>query len=345
MFFIFAQCDGNANAAAARYRELHPGEHAPGVKVFRGLASRFHLSGSFLPVLTHTSRSCRIPTARLDAVLEEFCRNGTQSVREVGRRLGVSRTTLHRLLKEEGMHPYKYKRAHTMLSRDNIPRMEYSRWLLGEIARNPSFCRFVLWTDEACFTRKGCFNVQNSHVWDDENPFAVRSHAAQERWSINLWAGICDDFVVGPYILPNRLNGATYNNFLENVLPNFLEEIPLEIRRNMYFQHDGAPAHYAANVWAFLDEAFRDRWIGRGSAVPWPPRSPDFNPLDFFFWGYLKVRSVSLLFCNNFKNGCTKTWCNRGRSWWRVFTALSPQSPAICYEGCSQKYGSARKFV
>ncbi|KOC58834.1 hypothetical protein WH47_02070 [Habropoda laboriosa] len=30
--------------------------------------------------------------------------------------------------------------------------------------------------------------------------------------------------------------------------------------------------------------------IGRGSAVPWPPRSPDFNPLDFFFWGYLKVR-------------------------------------------------------
>ncbi|KOC66835.1 Histone-lysine N-methyltransferase SETMAR [Habropoda laboriosa] len=149
----------------------------------------------------------------------------------------VGRTTVHRLLKEEGMHPYKYKRAHTMHSKDKIPRMEYSRWLLGEIARNPSFCRFVLWTDEACFTREGCFNVHNSHVWDDENPFAVRTHAAKERWSINVWAGICDDFVVGPYILLDRLDGTIYNNFLENVLPGLLEEIPLEIRRNMYFRH------------------------------------------------------------------------------------------------------------
>ncbi|EFN85682.1 hypothetical protein EAI_02991, partial [Harpegnathos saltator] len=22
--------------------------------------------------------------------------------------------------------------------------------------------------------------------------------------------------------------------------------------------------------------------------IEWPPRSPDMNPLDFFFWGYLK---------------------------------------------------------
>ena len=31
------------------------------------------------------------------------------------------------------------------------------------------------------------------------------------------------------------------------------------------------------------------RWIGRGGPVPWPPRSPDLNPLDFFLWGYLKT--------------------------------------------------------
>jgi len=30
------------------------------------------------------------------------------------------------------------------------------------------------------------------------------------------------------------------------------------------------------------------RWIGRGRPVPWLPRSPDLNPLNFFFWGYSK---------------------------------------------------------
>jgi hypothetical protein len=32
-----------------------------------------------------------------------------------------------------------------------------------------------------------------------------------------------------------------------------------------------------------------DRWIGTGGPTAWPPRSPDFNPLDFYLWGYLKI--------------------------------------------------------
>ena len=32
------------------------------------------------------------------------------------------------------------------------------------------------------------------------------------------------------------------------------------------------------------------RWIGRGGSIPWPPRSPDLTPLDFFsFWGFIKT--------------------------------------------------------
>ncbi|CAK9820332.1 hypothetical protein ANTPLA_LOCUS10558 [Anthophora plagiata] len=289
MFFIFAQCDGNARVTAARYREVHSGEQAPSAAAFRRLAFRVYTSGSLQPNRTESGRSCGISTVRLDAALAEFDRDGTQSVREVSRRTGVSRGTLHRCLMEEGLHPYKYVRMQTLHPEDYIRRMEYSRWLLGEIERNPSFCRYILWTDEALFTREGCFNAHNSHVWDDENPIAIRTHARQERWLVNLWAGICDNFVIGPYILPEKLNGATYQHFLEHVLPNLLEEIPLEIRKNMYFQHDGAPAHYAANVRAYLDETFRDRWIGRGGPVSWPPRSPDMNPLDYFFWGHLKT--------------------------------------------------------
>ena len=37
-----------------------------------------------------------------------------------------------------------------------------------------------------------------------------------------------------------------------------------------------------------LNERFPDVWIGRSGPIPWPPRNPDFSPLDFFLWGYIK---------------------------------------------------------
>ncbi|XP_076246510.1 uncharacterized protein LOC143186686 [Calliopsis andreniformis] len=146
----------------------------------------------------------------------------------------------------------------------------------------------ILWTDEALFTKEGCFNAHNSHLWSDENPHAIRVCDTQVRWSVNVWAGICGTQIIGPYLLPDRLDGGAYKAFLQHVLPDLLEDVPLEVRRNMYYQHDGAPAHYDAQVRAYLTETFQDRWIGRGGPVAWPPRSPDINPLDFFFWGYLK---------------------------------------------------------
>jgi hypothetical protein len=33
---------------------------------------------------------------------------------------------------------------------------------------------------------------------------------------------------------------------------------------------------------------FPGRWVGRDGPIPWPPRSPDITPLDFFLWGYFK---------------------------------------------------------
>lgn len=37
-------------------------------------------------------------------------------------------------------------------------------------------------------------------------------------------------------------------------------------------------------------EQFGNRWIGRGGPVPWPPRSPDLTPMDYFLWSEIKRR-------------------------------------------------------
>ena len=63
---------------------------------------------------------------------------------------------------------------------------------------------------------------------------------------------------------------------------------------DLYFQQDGAPAHYAVSVRKWLDEQFPDRWIDRRGFVEWPARSPDLTPLDFFLWGILKNQSSKI---------------------------------------------------
>jgi hypothetical protein len=43
--------------------------------------------------------------------------------------------------------------------------------------------------------------------------------------------------------------------------------VPLEVRREMWFQHDGAPTHYTNVLREYLDETFANRWIGRGGPM------------------------------------------------------------------------------
>ncbi|GFT78570.1 uncharacterized protein TNCV_4491551 [Trichonephila clavipes] len=52
---------------------------------------------------------------------------------------------------------------------------------------------------------------------------------------------------------------------------------------------DGATSHTANPVKAFLIQTFgEDRIVSRHCRYPWPPRSPDLTPADFWLWGYLK---------------------------------------------------------
>ena len=59
------------------------------------------------------------------------------------------------------------------------------------------------------------------------------------------------------------------------------------------FQQDGAPTHWRSHVRRYLDATFPNRWIVRHGPTPWPPRSPDITPLDFFLWGYVKDKVFS----------------------------------------------------
>ncbi|KAJ4436003.1 hypothetical protein ANN_18627 [Periplaneta americana] len=182
------------------------------------------------------------------------------------------------------LYPYHLQRVQALSPADYPARVRFCQWFLQQCGINPNFPALVLFTDEAQFTRDGRTNFHNQHVWAYET---VPSHH-QVRFSLNMWAGIIGDRLVGPHVLVNRLTGQAYTNFLENTIPHVLEETPLINRQHIHFLHDDAPAHLSRTARRYLDRRFPDRWIGRGGPIAWPPRSPDLNPLDFYLWGHLK---------------------------------------------------------
>ena len=140
----------------------------------------------------------------------------------------------------------------------------------------------MLFTDEAIFTRGDVFYTYNLHKWQNENPHIVYQSHHQYRFSVNVWAGIIGNNLVGPYLIPTRLTGDMYKVFLKQVLPELLDDVPLCIRHQMWFQQDGALEHTSKFVRQDLDHTFPNMWRGRFGPVPWPARSYDLTPLDFY---------------------------------------------------------------
>jgi len=78
----------------------------------------------------------------------------------------------------------------------------------------------------------------------------------QSRWSINVWCGLIDEHLVGPYFYEGNLNGKKYLNFLKNKLPVLLEDLPLSKRKYLLWQQDGAPAHNYLQVQDYLNNIY-----------------------------------------------------------------------------------------
>ena len=54
--------------------------------------------------------------------------------------------------------------------------------------------------------------------------------------------------------------------------------------KQCFFQQDGAPPHWRTEVLEWLTSKFQDRLISHKTPRPWPAKSPDLSPLDYWFW-------------------------------------------------------------
>lgn len=293
MHFVYGLADGNATEARRIYQEKYPQRPIPCAKTFSNIHRRLQETGTFSKSVDIPGKPRAVRTPELEeAVLNEVSIHPETSTRKMSDMFNVSHQTVLRILKDQQLYPYHIQRVQALLPADFPKRLNFCEWLLQKITENNQFLNFILFTDEANFSRNSIQNFHNNHLWAQENPHAITEVHHQHQFSLNVWAGIIGDFLIGPFFLPPRLDGNIYRYFIEHELPALLEDIPIIMRNQLWFMHDGAPAHFSRTAREYLDRVYEGRWIGRGAVEPhqsWPPRSPELNPLDYFLWGHLKT--------------------------------------------------------
>lgn len=287
MVFVLGESDRNCVLAKRIYNQRYPERRIPDKKSFEKLLTRFNETGNVAykpPVLPkraiHDDNQLSVILA-----VEENPNTSQQNISEL---VGISERSVGRILKQHNYHPYKIHMHQELKDRDFEKRMRFCNWAKSKLRRDPAFFERVLFSDEASFQKNGFVNRHNFHYYATENPHIIRETHSQDRWSVNVWGGIIGEHVIGPHFFEGNLNGLMYLDFLANYLPLLLENVPLAVRQSMWYQHDGAGAHYLGEVADELHQQFPNRWIGRNGPKKWPARSPDLTKPDFFKWGYVK---------------------------------------------------------
>ena len=261
------------------------------------LRDKFEENGTVQDVCA--SQSGRPRTSRSDANVALVLGAFGESTRRASHETGISQSTVCRILKDNGMKPYRPVLLHHLNDDDPDRRVEFAEWFINSTAMDETFPDAIIWSDEATFKMNGRVNRHNCVFWSHENPREVMQREVNVP-GVSVWAGISSRGLIGPLFFDGNVNGERYLQLLktevEPVIRRLFPEEPV------HFQQDGAPPHYALAVRHYLDATFPGKWIGRRGPVEYPPRSPDLTPLDFFFSGQLKnivfkerVRSIQEL--------------------------------------------------
>ena len=76
-----------------------------------------------------------------------------------------------------------------------------------------------------------------------------------------------------------KVNTKVYLDVLKSVVIPWCNQVTGG--RSWVWQQDSAPAHKSKETQAWIQKECYD-------FVPWPPSSPDLNPLDYFIWSYVE---------------------------------------------------------
>ena len=237
-----------------------------------------------------------ISNKNLDRIKKKLELSPRRSVRSLSRELGISKTTTWRMLRKElKKFPYKIQLREKQTPETKEKRVDFANFMSDRIESDKNFLQHILFSDEAHFHLSGYVNRQNMRFWGSENPHdSVEAPKTRARVTVFVALGQ-DAGLIGPYFFEDKEGVAETiktDNYIKLIKGKLIPALKRKGNiKKCIFQQDGAPPHCSRVAIDWLTEKFgEERLISRNSKFLWPPYSPDLNPLDFYFWGYLKSK-------------------------------------------------------
>lgn len=264
-----------------RFRETYPGQKAPDDKAIRRWFNQFRDTGSVLK--GHSPGRPKTSEDTVENIRQSCVRSPKKSLARRSLQLNLPKSTVYTVMRKRlRLHAYKIQIRQQIKPTDRPKRTDFAALMLNEIDDNPNFIKQVLFSDEATFHTNGVVNRHNCRIWGALQPNIIQEHV-RDSPKVNVWCGLLHDQVVGPFFFAEKtINGIIYLDMLEQFLFPQIEDIEQQAGHRIIFMQDGAPPHHRLDVRDTLNNRFPNGWIGRDAPIPWPPRSPDLTPLDFF---------------------------------------------------------------
>ena len=129
-------------------------------------------------------------------------------------------------------------------------------------------------------------NKQNFRKWSRTKPEEVYKKPLHSP-KVTVWCGLSSNRIYGPYFSEDPEGNAwmvTTDTYIEILNMMFVNDI----YPDQWFQQDRATAHTSLRAREWLTNQFRNKIISHHMEFPWPARSPDLSPLDYFLLSYVK---------------------------------------------------------
>lgn len=242
---------------------------------------------------TRKARTAQNVDSVKELVLSQEDAPGThRTIRQITRELDISRSSVHRIVKQDlKLVCFRKKKAQELTVANKLTRLTRAKQLLRKYPGHT--VPFIWFSDEKIFTVAPPMNLQNDRVYvssgtrkkqiSAERLLKTRSHFSRSVMvSVAVSSLGCTELA---FVEPGaKVNGAYYRDILLN--QHLLPEINRISGGHFIFQQDSAPAHRAKETIDLLSRETPD-FI---SPQLWPPNSPDLNPVDYHVWSVLEQR-------------------------------------------------------
>jgi len=203
------------------------------------------------------------------------------SSRKLARELGISQTSVLRILKNDlELRAYKMQKEPMLTDGHKEKRIQFANWVRRTFRKEDTMK--ILFSDEKMFDIDGVYNSQNDRIWAVNRSEAdIKGGIRQKRkfpQKVMVWLGVCSKGVSPLVIFENGT--VDHERYIKELLPVALKFGNDTFGNDWTFQQDGANPHTHAKSQEWCARHFPS-FIDKDH---WPPNSPDLNPLDYCIW-------------------------------------------------------------